>query len=523
MTQPGVFTPYSTIPWSTTPPSWVPPTDQARINSYQMYEELYWSHINTNYKVMSRDQNETEPIYVPASRIMIEAVNRYVGKGMTAVADPLTGSPASRTLAATSFASLFARERFESKYDANKRYGLIRGDWCWHVLADPNKPEGTRISLIPVDPASYFPVFESDIIAGGSPDKIVKVHLAERVLNGDKYVVRRQTYEKVVNPNGTITIWSSLMMFDEDKWFLSDGKPTEILSPLIALPAEITAIPVYHVPNFATPGDPFGSSELRGLETVVAAVNQAVTDEDLALALMGLGVYATDQAGSPRDAVTGEAREWFIYPGAVIENSKGLRKVEGVTNVSAYTEHIGRLFNFLQQATGAVDAAVGRVDVQVAESGVALMLNLAPMLSKAEESDRIIRDVHGQLFYDLRAWFKSYEKINLDDVIMVPVFGDKLPTNKAAEITMVVTLMSTIPPVLSAESARKYLASKGIDFFAENEAALVQAEQTAIAQAAMATDPLTERANQEAAAGADGIGSDADAGGSEGGNAEAGL
>lgn len=519
MTQPGVFTPYSTIPWTTDPPSWVPAVDAARILSYQTYEELYWSHINTTYKVMSRDSNEENPIYVPASRIVVEAVNRYVGKDMSFVIDPVSGGDTSRANALLQFTNLFTRERFQSRYDANKRFGLVRGDWVWHVLADPAKPEGSRLSIIPVDPASYFPVFESDRVPGGNPEKIVAVHLAERVLNGDTFFVRRQTYEKVVNPNGTITIWSALMMFEEDKWFTSDGKPTEILSPLTALPKEITAIPVYHIPNFSEPGNPFGSSELRGLETVAAAVNQAVTDEDLALALMGLGVYATDQPGSPINPATGEPREWFIYPGSVIENSKGLRKVEGVTNVSAYTEHIGRLFGFLQQASGAVDAAIGRVDVQVAESGVALLLNLAPMLSKAEEKDRIIEDVHAQMFHDLRFWLMAYEKVNILDVVVRPVFGDKLPTNRKAEVDLVTTLMSTSPPVLSAASARIYLAGRGITMFAPNEEALVAAEQLAVAQANMAADPLAGRAAQEA----EGIGSQNDSGGSEAGSAEAGV
>lgn len=516
MTQPGLFTPYSTIPWTTTPPAWVSPLEASRINSYSIYDELYWSHISTAYKVMSRDGNEEAPIYVPTSRIIVEAVNRYVGKGLWFAPDPLTGSPASRKAAVDAFTALFRRERFRTRYAANKRYGIIRGDWAWHVLADPNKPEGSRISILPVDPASYFPVFESDRVEGGSPDKIVAVYLADRVQVGDKFFVNRQRYEKVVNPNGTVTIWSELAQFEETKWFTEGESAEAVISPLTALPPDITAIPVYHIPHQYEPANPFGSSELRGLETVAAAVNQAVTDEDLALALMGLGVYATDQPGSPIDPTTGEAREWFIYPGAVIENSKGLRKVEGVSSVQAYTEHIGRLFGFLQQATGAVDAAIGRVDVQVAESGVALALELAPMLAKAEEQDDVIADVHNQMFWDLRAWLKVYEGINIDDVVMLATFKDKLPTNRKAEAELVTMLTATTPPVLSAQSAREYLARKGFDMFAEDEDQRVLTEQQANAAASMANDPFAARAGQEQGAGADAIGSEADAGGSTG-------
>lgn len=517
MTQPGMFSPYSTIPWQTTPPSWVPPVDQARVQSYGVYDELYWSHINTAYKVMSRDQSSDDlPIYVPSTRIIIDAVNRYVGKGMWFATDPNSGSPASRKLAEDTITALFRRERFKMRYAANKRYGLIRGDWLWHIIADPAKPQGSRLSIMPVDPASYFPVFESDRVPGGSPDKIVAVYLADRVLVGDKYLVYRQRYEKVVNPNGTITIWTELSVFEEDKWFpTANEKAQQVITPLTALPPDITAIPVYHVPHLYEPGNPFGSSELRGLETIAAAVNQSVTDEDLALALMGLGVYATDQPGSPIDPTTGERRDWFIYPGAVIENSKGLRKVEGITNVSAYDSHIGRLFGYLQQATGAVPATMGRVDVQVAESGVALTLELAPMLAKAEEQDDVIADVHNQMLYDLRAWLKAYEGVNIDDVTLMATFADKLPQNRKAEVELVTALMSTTPPILSAQTAREYLAAKGFTF-AEDEDQRVMTEQQAAAAASMAGDPFAARAGQEGGAGADAIGSQADAAGSTG-------
>lgn len=520
MTQPGVFTPYSTIPWNTTPPSWVPAEEQARVRSYSIYDELYWSHISTQYKVMSRDDAEEAPIYVPTSRIIIDTVNRYIGKGLWFVTDPLSGSPASRLAAEQAFLGLFRRERFRTKYAANKRFGTIRGDWLWHIIADPAKPEGTRLSIHPVDPASYFPVFESDRDPMGSPDKIVAVYLVDRVLHGDKYLIHRQRYEKMVNPNGTVTIWSELAIYEEDKWFpTANEAAVQIVQPLTALPPEITAIPVYHIPHQYEPQNPYGSSELRGLETIAAAVNQATTDEDLALALMGLGVYATDQPGSPIDPTTGKARDWFIWPGSVIENSKGLRKVEGVGDVSAYTEHINRMFGFMQQATGATPAAMGRVDVAVAESGVALVLELAPMLAKAEEQDDVIADVHNQMFFDLRAWLKVYEGINIDDVTVLATFTDKLPTNRKAEAELVAMLMGTIPPILSAASARAYLAKKGFDgLFAEDEASLVALEQAAVAAAA---DPFGGRvagegAGQEGAPGADAIGSTADSEGSTG-------
>jgi hypothetical protein len=491
MTQPGEFTPYSTVkPWLSSPPGWVPATDKDRIGAYQVYEEMYWSHVSTTYKVMTRDDSEGEPLYVPSSRIIVETVNRYVGKGMQIAVVPESGTPATRALATQALANLFARERFYSRYDANKRWGMVAGDWVWHILADPNKAPGTRIRILAVDAASYFPVTDPN-----DPDRIIKVHLAERILVGDTYLVKRQTYEKA--DNGRII--SSAAMYAEDQWFVDGGTVTTVIQAPTELPPEITAIPVYHVPHNWRPGVQFGSSEIRGLETIAAGLNQGVTDSDLALALMGLGVYATDQPGSPRNA-DGTATSWFVYPGAVIENSKGLRRVEGITSLTPYDSHLGRLWSFAQEASGANPAAMGNIDVTEAESGVALYLKLAPILAKAEEQDRFIRDVHLQMMFDLQRWFQAYEKINFTDVVLLPTFGDKIPKNKKAELELIAAMMATIPPLISAQSGRNYLRTVGFDMFAEDEEERVMVEQQQVAQVAQGQDPLAVRAGEELAA-----------------------
>lgn len=493
MTQPDVSTSYSTIaPLFGAMPGWIPSLEQQRIASYNAYEEVYWNTSQV-FKIMMRGGDaEEDVIYVPRPRTIIETVNRYVGVDLDFNIDQTTGTPASRTAASEAFKSLFAREAFYSKYNSNKRFGLIRGDWLWHVLADASKPQGSRLSILPVHPGNYFPVFESDEKEGGSPDKIVEVHLAEQIVVGDDTVVRRQTYRKEVL-NGVVTIYSSMATFKPDEW-ATDGKPIQILIPEFPLDSAITAIPVYHVPNFSEPGNPYGSSELRGFERLLAAINQAFTDEDITLALEGLGVYATDSNARPIDKATGEVTDWSVYPGRVIQNAAGFKRVEGVSTVVPYGDHIERMVNELKEASGANDAASGRVDVNVAESGIALLLHLAPILAKAKEKDRIILDVHGQMFFDLRAWLKVYEGINIDDVMAVPILGDKLPKNHKNAVELVTLLMSTIPPVLSAQSARVYLESEGLKMFASDEAARVEAEQAKVLGAA---DPLGERAASE--------------------------
>jgi hypothetical protein len=501
MTQPAFGQWSSTARFVKNKPSWVPASHQDRIAAYDIYEHIYWSHIDSAYKVMNRGLDaDDEPLYVPSSRIMVDTLNRYIGPKLTYAVDPLTGSETTQLAAVQAFQALFARERFDSRYNAAKRQGLIHGDFCWHLMGDPNKPEGTRIRLVPVSAKSYFPVYQDETIQGGDPDTLVMVILAEQVVVGEDLRVRTQRYLR--QDDGTIL--STLDLWEPDKWFLwryddDEAKPVQTLLPPVTLPPQITAFPVYHVPHRPTPGEVFGNSPMRGLEILQSAVNQSMTDEDLALALMGLGLYTTDQPGSPIDPVTGEARSWMIYPGAVIENGKGLRKVEGISTLAAYNDHIGRLEGYFGDASGATDAARGRLEVAEAESGIALQLRLAPTLALAEEQDAILLDVHRQMFHDLvQMWFPTYEGANFTDVTMLPVLGDKLPVNRAAEVGIVNELV--LAGILSAGSARQYLVKKGFtDMFDPREGELVLAEKVAIAAAEGGDTALEDREAQEQA------------------------
>lgn len=499
------FSKYSSVArYVTAKPGWVPPAHQDRVAAYQVYQEIYWSHVSTSYKVMNRGlDDEDQPVYVPSSRIMVDTLDRYVGPKLTFQVDITTGSESTQLTAKDVFTKLFARERFASRYNAAKQSGLIRGDWGWHLIADPTKPEGSRISMLPFDPAHYYPIFEDETVQGGDPDKMVMVKLAEPVQVGDETQVRVQTYERLVDAAGAASIVSSLTMWKPEDWFLwryddEEAEPVVVLIPPTPLPPQITAFPVYHIPHRPGVNEIWGSSPMRGLEVLQAGLNQSVTDEDLALALMGLGVYATEEPGSPTDA-SGQPTSWDVYPGIVIQNAKGLHKVEGITGLQAYTDHIGRLEGYVGDASGATDAARGRLEVAEAESGIALQLRLAPTLALAEVQDQIILDVHRQMFYDLvQMWLPAYEGVNVTDVTVLPVLGDKLPVNRAAEVTMVTELV--VANVLSAGSARTYLAKKGfVDMFDPREGDLVLAEMSARAIAEGGDSSLEDREAQERA------------------------
>lgn len=497
----GVFTPYSTIaPYFATLPSWVRPQDQERIAAYQIYEEIYWN-VPESFKLVLRG-TENKAIYVPSGKIIVETANRYVGKSLRWRPDPTLGTTADQANIMAAFNSLFARETFASKYNSNKRFGLIRGDWVFHVTGDDLKDPGTRLSLHAVDPASYFPIYEDELVAGGNPNRIVKVHLAEQFIDTlaifgqkDKTYVRRQTYEKLENG----LIQSSTLIADPDKWFDDTKAGTMYEVKPFTLDPRITSIPAYHLRNFDEPGNPFGSSEMRGLERLMAAINQAVSDTDIALALDGLGLYATS-SGGPVDE-DGNDVDWIIGPGRVIENvPQDFRRVSGIGSVKPSQDHVSLLNQFMREASGTPDAAVGKVDVQVAESGVALALDLAPMLSKATEKDQIIVDVLGQMAYDLSTmWMPVYEGLNFGEARMLPVLSesDKLPTNRQAVLTEVTTMMMTDPPLLSATTGRQILSAElGIPFASDELTRIIQ-EQQALLEAApdnsASADPQGDR------------------------------
>lgn len=491
----GVYTPYSTIAsYFGTLPSWVSPEHQERIASYQTYEEIYWN-VPETFKLVLRG-TENKPIYVPSGKIIVETANRFVGKKLRWRPDPLLGATSDQANLMLAFNDLFTREAFASKYNSNKRYGLIRGDWVFHVTGDDTKPQGTRLSIHTADPASYFPVPEDQIIKGGSPNRIGKVHLAEQFIDTNgvygakgKTLVRRQTYEKLENG----LIQSSTLIADPDKWF-DDAKAGSLyeVRPFTLHPL-ITQIPVFHIRNFDEPGNPFGSSEMRGLERLMAGINQGVSDTDISLALEGLGVYTTSGGGPVDD--DGNDVDWIIGPGRVIENVSDFKRVNGVSNVKPAYDHVNALMGFLKEASGTPDAAVGKIDVQVAESGVALALELAPIISKAGEKDQLIIDTLAQMAFNLSTmWFPVYEGQNFGDARLIPVINeaDKLPVNRMAVLTEVTTMMMTDPPLLSATTGREILSQElGIPFASDELTRIIQ-EQAALLEAAPSSAPSAD-------------------------------
>lgn len=453
------LTQWSTItPYVGAYPDWAGAENRMRLASYQVYESMYWN-IPESFKLIQRGQ-DSKPIYIPAARQIIETMQRYLAPGFHIIADPLYGTAAQQQAAMQVLTPFLRRERFYSKFTANKRYGLIRGDWLFRVYGDAELPEGSRLSVEALDPGSYFPIYADDEVT------IIGCHLVDFVEGEDgRLKVFRQTYRKESGAAGPSRITYESAIFETDAWGGPDGMAENRLATVDSevLDERITAIPVYHIPNAEEPGTPWGSSEIRGMERMLAAINQSISDEELELVLNGLGVYTTD-AGAPINEATGEPEPWNLGPARVVElpDGKTFTRVTGTTTVAPHQEHLAYLHDQLDLSTGQGSAAKGKVDVEVAESGISLALQMAPVFARAEEKELIITDKMTQMLYDLRAWFEVYEGQSVGDAIWVPAYGPRLPMNRSERFDEIMTMYKS--KLVSAVWARAELSKIGYEF-----------------------------------------------------------
>lgn len=483
------MTPYSTVVGmagtvtgvDNSVPAYVPwLIDQQRLQSYNLYEQIYWG-VPDAFKLVERGTSD-KPIYLPTGRQIVDVCARYVGHNFGWVSKDLN--------AQAFFDLLFARETFGSAFLGNKLYGIMRGDWCWHITGNPDKAAGSRLTIRSLDPGSYFPILDPNDV-----DRVIGCHIVELIDTGKETVIKRLTYRKVDNVGKAPGITSEIATFKLDEWGDPEKKPIQIIQAVTPLHPLITALPVYHIKNFEEPQNPFGSSEMRGFERLIAAVNQGISDEDLTLAMDGLGMYATNVRALDEE---GASVEWDIGPAKVIEltgdkSESYFERLTGVGSVTPYQDHIRFLIEQAMQGSGTPDIATGRVDVQVAESGVALLLKLAPILTKAEAKDQLLLDKHAQMFYDiLNGWAPAYEQASFPDgTEMKPTVGDKMPFNRKQRFDELVAMLAS--KVIDTEYFRQEMRKMGYEF-PPDMAARVAAEQSTL------VDPLTARLNQELAA-----------------------
>lgn len=466
------------------------PDDILRIRSYVTYTNI-WDNLPDAFKALLREGDD--PLarrYVPTVREIIEATNRYLAQDMETVWTPIPGATVDQNAMDewnARFSAFWAREEVGIKFLSSKRWMLIKGDTVIHITADPSKPEGERIRITEVEADQYFPIFDP-----ADSERILGCYLASVVLNDDgDEIIQRIEYRKVstleqsaeLNNTPVGSIFYRLGFFEPDGW--DDRDPDNELKPVdapewsavaegapdpfagIALDSRITAIPVYHIRNKRRGGKVgrFGVSEIQGLETVFAGIIQNMSDEDLTVAMDGIGVYWTT-SGKSRDK-DGNEVPWVVGPGSIaeLEPDGALGRVEGVGSVQPYQDHMNALAGAARGANAVPLVASGNVPTDVALSGVALRLHFMPTLAANAEREAEMSSKWTHILYGLlNMWFPVYEGWNPLPLQPSVEFGDPLPPDRAAIIAEVTALLSPVQ-IVSKEWAAGYLAEKlGYDF-----------------------------------------------------------
>jgi len=426
-----VVTPYSTLgpEYLQNLPDWLPnEQDQQRLRSYTVYEAMYWN-VEDTFELIRRDEDGAD-LYIPRPKTIVDITAHYLLKGMHVG----TKEPAKNTELESFLDQFMKRERFYSRFQIAKLAGVTRGDWIFHITGDPLAPEGSRLSMTTVDPALYFPEFDSDDITKRTGAKLIEpmVHPDDP----DKMVVHILHYwyelDEETKTRKDQLVWREEVLWETDNW--SDpqkAKKVRQIIPPSTLPAHITQIPLYHFKNADWDGYEFGNSELKGYERIFKGINQTMSDTEIALALVGLGVYATD-AGRPRKA-DGTEGDWVVVPGTVWEmpGATMVKRLEGISSVTPVLDFVGYLDDSVFQSSGTTDVALGKIDVAVAESGIALAIKFMPTLAKIEYRDTAGVEVLTQMWYDWKFWVKAYENQDWTTTELVITLGEKLPANRA--------------------------------------------------------------------------------------------
>ena len=424
MAELDVYTPWSSIkPYVSAYPAWV--DDEAeveRIASYSLYDQMYWN-FDEAFKLVRRGDEE-HPIFIPNPRKVVDTTAYYLMKGLDVDAG---GGEIGKW-----WENFAKRESFYSRFETAKHAGVTRGDWIFHITADPSKPAGTRISLTTVDPASYFPIYDPDDIT-----KKIGCRLVEQWLNPGE---TQATMVKILDYRYEIVGGVRRVFRSEAIWRMygwnnpKRAVKVKTLIPRSPLSEDINTIPVYCFTNQRWEGEPFGSSELRGFERLVSGVNQIISDAEVALALEGMGVYATD-AGRPQDE-DGNEIDWVVAPGRVLEvpGATMFKRVEGIKSMQPVLELTEYLEKSLYEGSGTSAVARGEIEVALAESFVGLSIAFIPTLAKIERRDKDGLDLLTQMLYDLKFWVYVYEQLDFREKDLTPKLGDKLPVNRPKKL-----------------------------------------------------------------------------------------
>ena len=436
--------------------------DKSRLQSYDLYEDLY-NNSHNSLKIVLRGEDAL-PIYVPSGRKIVNSTSRFLAKDMDYYIEPETKDGVeldepTRAYLEKYLTNWYKREGVRLKFASNKRWGLVRADAVFMLTGDPNKPQGERISLHEIDPRQVFEIDDPE-----QAGRIQGYYLIETVPDfrekdqkkSGKVICKRSKWIREKNDNGEYTgkVLHDVTHWEIGKWDdrvldvddlervpYADGDLEEDY-----LPDEISQPPIYVWSTDPPPNSTWGTSLLSGLETLIFSLNQSLTDEDLTLIMRGLGMYVTN-AAAPLNPDTGEIMDWNVGPGQVIEISENqeFTNVSGVDSVAPYQEHMKFIDEKgLSESSGTPAIAIGRVDVAQAESGIALKLQMDPLLAANSERELGIYITMDRLHHDLvNMWIPAYEGVPTNGAIVSTVFGDPMPVNENQVIQDVVLLRTS--------------------------------------------------------------------------------
>lgn len=433
--------------------------DALRVQAYDLYEDIY-RNAEENIRVQLRGEDQTAVI-VPNGRKIVEATNRFLGVKMDYFVEPTLPSEFAEAVDAY-FKDLFKREKLTGKFNSNKRWGLVRGDAYFYIHADPNRPFGQRIRVTELDPRRVFEIEDHP----NDPNELTGVHLVDLIQDPrdnkpDKKIARRRTFRKAYDEFGnSVAVSSELTFWEVGKW--DDRTPQliekmqqvpypEFEEPAFILPFPITKLPVFKWSNDPAPNSSWGTSQLAGMETLLYAINQSLSDEDATLVFQGLGMYVTD-AAPPQDAA-GNTGSWDVGPQQVIEISTGQRfdRVSGVSTTAPFLEHMNYINDNMCESGGVPQTAIGRVDVAAAESGIALKLELLPIIAANSEKEFQIINAMDAMFTQIATmWMPAYEIEMfgasesivelMQQALVTVVFDDPMPKDRDAQVQEVIQL-----------------------------------------------------------------------------------
>jgi hypothetical protein len=474
-------------PWEAYPfptgisPTFLPDEDGERASTYDSLESMYWSEdASYTLRVIVTEQ----PIYSPNPRIVVDTISHYLLKGLCIkVQDPEKHKQENEDLE-----DFLDREMFYPRFHIAKHGGCIRGDFCLHMTADPSKPAGKRVSLTPVHPGKVVRKFDDD-----DGEHVTEAWIVEPYVDSDDpeaNLVRRLHYWYVEDDTSTKTddpeihtsamatamdadiskatamrlVWSEEeILQDNDKLWGTEEEVVQVLNAPAPLPDEINHIPVFWFKNIAMDGQPFGSSDLRGLERVFRGVSQQTTDLNVAMALDGLGQYVTD--APPPTGPNGAELSWTIEPGMVqqVPNGNFFKRVEGVGSVQPMLDTIKYAESKIGDAAGITSVSTGNVQPATASNPMALAVNFLPTLSKIQERDHIGIARLKHVFHMWTQFREAYENKAWPDKLKILVeIGEKLPQDRTARVNELNNMLDR--DVISKQYYREEMTKLGYEF-----------------------------------------------------------